>query len=131
MTQWIWVTTTPTELEQVVSILNKRMKALEGKLGGIDALQNGVGTFTDGDTTPSVEGVRFWLTANTGATSVTTFDDGIPGQHITVLFNDADTTLVHGATLQLASDANFAAASGDTRAFATSDGTTWREVPQG
>ena len=130
--QWSWVTTVPTELSHLVSVLNKRMKALEGKIAALDRLQVGVGTFTDADTTPSVDGKRLWITANTtGATSVTTFDDGIAGQHITILFNDANTTLVHGSTLTLVSNSNFAAASGDTRFFTTDDGSTWYETPQG
>ena len=130
--QWTWVTTHPLSLDHLVSLLNKRLKALEGKIAALDRLQVGVGTFTDADTTPSVEGRRFWITANTtGATSVTTFDGGIAGQHITILFNDANTTLVHGSTLTLASNSNFAAASGDTRFFTTNNGSTWYETPQG
>lgn len=129
--QWTWVTTNPLTLEHLASILNKRLKALEGKIASLDRLQVGVGTFTASDTTPSVEGKRYWITANTSGTSVTTFDDGEPGQHITILFNDGNTTLVHGSTLQLASDTNFTGTSGDTRALATSDGSVWRQVPQG
>ncbi|KKK98278.1 hypothetical protein LCGC14_2644350 [marine sediment metagenome] len=129
--QWTWVTANPQSLIHLVSILNKRLKALEGKLGSIDRLLVGTGTFTDADTTPSVDGKRFWITANTSGTSVTTFDDGIVGQHITILFNDGNTTLVHGSTLNLASDTNLTGTSGDTRAFSTDDGTTWYETPQG
>ena len=130
MAQWVWVTTTPTELEQLVSILNKRMKALEGKLASVDALQNRVGTFTDGDTTPSVDGVRLGITANTSATSITTFDNGAVGQHITIRFGDTNTTLVHGSNLTLIGQANFTGINGSMKQFATSDGTAWREVPQ-
>jgi hypothetical protein len=64
-------------------------------------------TLTDADATPSVNNVRTVVTANTtGATSVTTFDDGTVGQHLTVIFGDANTTLVNGATLKLNGGSN-------------------------
>ena len=62
---------------------------------------HGTGTLTDADTTPSVKNVRTVLTANTGGTSITTFDNGTDGQYITVIFGDANTTLVNGSTLKL------------------------------
>ena len=40
--QWSWVTTVPTELSHLVGILNKRMKALEGKLRRDDILREAV-----------------------------------------------------------------------------------------
>ena len=51
-------------------------------------------TFTDGDTSPSV-GVpnKLFKTANTAATTISTFDDGYVGQEITIAFTDANTTI--------------------------------------
>lgn len=50
-------------------------------------------TFADGDTTPAVgDGVCF-KTANTGATTISDFDDGLDGQFIVVVINDSDTTV--------------------------------------
>ena len=40
--QWSWVTTVPSELSHLVSILNKRLKALEGKLRLDDNLRESV-----------------------------------------------------------------------------------------
>ena len=40
--QWSWVTTVPTELSHLVSVLNKRLKALEGKLRLDDNLRESV-----------------------------------------------------------------------------------------
>lgn len=79
----------------------------------------GVGTFANGDTTPSVRVIgsvvqktdRF-VCANSGATSITTFDDGVNGQEITIRL-DANTTLVHGATLKLAGGANLVGTAND------------------
>ena len=56
--------------------------------------------FADGDATPSVSAGGSFYTENTGATSITTFDDGVDGQVLEVLVNDAETTFVHGATLK-------------------------------
>ena len=70
----------------------------------IKDLVNGVGTpasFVDLDTTPSVSVGRHFKTANTGATSITTFDDGTNGKEITIIGGDALTTFVDGATLKL------------------------------
>jgi len=66
----------------------------------------------DGDTTPTVldgtgkqSGVLEII--NTGATLITTFDDGKPRQKIIVHFGDDNTTLVYGATLKLQGGMNF------------------------
>lgn len=50
-------------------------------------------TFTDGDTTPSVLDEAYFVTANTGATTITDFDDGVAGQQIVVEVGDANTTV--------------------------------------
>lgn len=70
-------------------------------------------TFTDADTTPTVAAGNFFTANNTGATSITTFDDGIEFQAIEVRFANSNTTLVDGATLQLAGGANFVGSSND------------------
>lgn len=72
-------------------------------------LEAEIATFTDADTTPSVSinnEKRSFAFANTGATSVTTFDDGYDGQIITVRM-DANTTLVHNnAVMRLPGSVN-------------------------
>lgn len=51
-------------------------------------------TFTDGDTTPSVSTPNnLFKTNNTGATTISDFDDGYTGQVITIAFTDANTTI--------------------------------------
>ena len=49
--------------------------------------------FTDGDTTPSIKQGRTFITANTGATTITTLDDVSEGETIRVLFGDSNTTI--------------------------------------
>ncbi len=51
-------------------------------------------SFADGDATPSVAIGRDFVCGNTGATAITTFDQGANGQHISVRI-DVNTTLVH------------------------------------
>ena len=58
---------------------------------------NGYNVFLDGDTSPSVKGGRFFIAANTAATSIVTFDDGVPGQEIVILATNANTTILHGS----------------------------------
>lgn len=63
--------------------------------------------FTDGDTTPSVaDRSTTYVFANTGATSVTGFDDGVNQQRLTIR-GDANTTLVHGSGLNLKGRVNY------------------------
>ena len=50
-------------------------------------------TFTAADATPSVLAGRNFVTANTGATTITDFDDGTDGQEIVVEIGDGNTTI--------------------------------------
>lgn len=84
-------------------------------------------TFTDSDTTPSVKGRKLFRCANTGATTITTFDDGVPGQEITIVFTNSNTTVTDGGNLLLAGAANFTSSGDDTLSLAF-DGTNWRET---
>ena len=74
-------------------------------------------TFADADATPSVKGEFGWYnTANTGATTITAFDDGYDGQVIVVYIGDANTTLQDsggGSSLVLAGSANWTPAATD------------------
>ena len=55
-------------------------------------------TFTANDATPSVALGRFFITANTVATTITDFDGTLGnGHHITIYINDAYTTIAHDA----------------------------------
>ncbi len=71
-------------------------------------------TFTDGDTTPSVRGGIYFLTANTSPTSITNFTNGTTGKTIKIHFNDANTSLIHNTdTMILEYNVDFAGAVGD------------------
>lgn len=75
--------------------------------------------------TPSVSEGGLFTTANTTATTITNFVDGHPGQEITVIFNDAQTTVQAGATIQLTSA--FTSTPNDVLKLIY-DGSKWREV---
>lgn len=87
-----------------------------------------VHSFASTDATPSVGfgGKRMaFKTANAGATTVTMFDDGVTGQEITVLFEDANTTIdFTGTNLKGNAGADFVGADGDVMACVF-DGTDW------
>ena len=80
------------------------------------------GTFGSSDTTPSVAAGNLWKTHASGQT-LTTFDDGLAGQTITVIstaavvFDVTSTTLKGGST-------NITTASGDVTQWCY-DGTNW------
>lgn len=50
-------------------------------------------TFADADTTPSVLNAEMFYTNNSGATTITGFDDGYVNQQITVIIGDSNTTV--------------------------------------
>ena len=71
-------------------------------------------TFTARDTTPSVVSGTLFKTANDRGTIITNFDDGVEGQRITILINDANTDFTH-----------------DTRAMYLNGGTNWTSCTTG
>ncbi len=83
-------------------------------------------TFTDADTTPSVGQGNVFSASNTGATSITAFDDGTEFQEITIRFTNGNTTIVDGANLHLAGGANFVGTTDDTLTLVRY-GTSWFE----
>jgi hypothetical protein len=94
-------------LEGTFNILEpERMRVLYWDNNAISIAKPPV-TFTDGDTTPSVAGGKVFKTSNTAATSITFFDDPIEGQEITIIFGDANTTLVAGTTVKLKDGLNY------------------------
>lgn len=84
-------------------------------------------TFTDGDTTPSVARGNVFSANNSGATSITAFDDSTEFQEITIRFTNSNTTIVDAAgVIELAGGVNFAGTSNDTLTLVRY-GTTWFE----
>lgn len=86
-----------------------------------------VGTYTAADTTPSVADTEVLPIANSGAISITTFDDGTAGQRIILQFADANTTIVHGATVKLSGGSNFTSTANDTMTLVLVS-SVWYEV---
>jgi parallel beta-helix repeat protein len=89
-------------------------------------------SFTDLDTTPSIKGRDYWLSSNTGATNITTLDDGKQGDTVRIecTTTGANNTFVDGATMQLSGGANYACGVNQTITLQLR-GTVWREVGRG
>ena len=82
-------------------------------------------SFTSLDATPSVANGSLFKTANAGATTITMLDDGVTGQEVLILFNDANTTVdFTGTNLKGNGAADFVASSGD-HMNCVFDGTNW------
>jgi hypothetical protein len=82
-------------------------------------------TFAADDATPSVSAGKNFKTANANPTTITAFDDGVDGQEIFVLVNDANTTVdFTGTTLKGNAGADWSPGSGDFMRC-TRDGTNW------
>lgn len=108
--------------------------ALQNLRAFLNSLGSGSGfgavtTFAANDATPSVsDGTRVYMTANTSATSISTFDDATSGQFIIVYINDVYTTIADLAgdiQCQFNGSRNFS--QGDAAAFFY-DGSFWRQV---
>lgn len=80
--------------------------------------------FTDADATPTVAAGTSFVTANTGATTITAFDDGYTGQTITVRVADANTTISSGLT---GSGRTVPCVSGDVLVWYY-NGSAWKQV---
>lgn len=106
--------------------LERLLDRLSANLSG----EQQVKATVDADATPSVANADVFTVANTGATTITAFDDGVPGQTITLIFSDANTTVQDasiGGVIQLAGGANFTGSANDVLVLIT-DGTNWYEV---
>lgn len=81
------------------SYLNYSLDISRGYFDKVDFIVgNDFRTFTANDGTPSVDNYNNFKTANTGATTITMFDDGVNGQPIKVIIGDANTTIDFTAT---------------------------------
>lgn len=79
-----------------------------------------------GDTTPSVLNVERLQFRNTSSTLVTKFDDGKPGQQVTIL-GDGFTTLQNNTKIVTASGADTLLADGEVHQFTMWEDRVWRE----
>lgn len=82
--------------------------------------------FVDADATPSVADGNCFNASNTGATTITQFDDGRNGQVLYVAATTANTTVAHNANITTTTGANKALSSGVVYKF-VHNGTKWLE----
>ena len=71
------------------------------------------GTYTQGDTTPSVLGVSFLVIGNSDPTSITNFTNAVNGQILTLQFTNANTTVTRN-NAYLSGGVNFVSTAADT-----------------
>jgi hypothetical protein len=112
----------------VVRALNQRMPALSALVDRLERLLTGTVRVPPTATTISVGGVRTAICEHASATTITAIREGGVGQHVTLVFRTASTTLAHSGSLRLIGGANFTPAAGAALAFVTVDGSNWTEV---
>jgi hypothetical protein len=92
-------------------------------------------TFADLDATPDVSGGSHFKTANTGATTITDFDNpNASGQQIVVLIEDANTTiqdLSNGSNIRLQGGIDHGPGAAYDMFTFDYDGTNWVERNRG
>ena len=86
-------------------------------------------SYTAGDTTPSVLNASFMDIANSGAVTISNFDDGVNGQVIVLHFQDANTT-INRANAYLSGGVNFVSSANDTLTLIRV-ANVWTEVARG
>lgn len=94
-------------------------------VNGGSIIDNPIVTFSDGDTTPDISTSNYFITANTTATSITNFDNGVSKKTIVVFCGDSNTTIVDGGTLKIAG--NLVCTSDDVIALYF-NGTNWIQL---
>jgi len=80
--------------------------------------------FADGETAPSVRQSCIYKTANTAPTLIASLPDGLVGQEITIIVNDAFTTFDFTGTNLIENGIDYTAHVGDI-IYAANDGTNW------
>jgi len=85
-----------------------------------------VATFTNADTTPSVKGGTLFKTNNSGATTITNFDDAVEGTIIIIYCGDANTT-IDRTNAHLSGGVNFTCTAEDMIAL-VKIGSLWKEL---
>ncbi len=108
--QWSWVTTVPIELSHLVSVLNKRLKALEGKLRLDDNLRESVVTKTAAYTVTDRDQTILCNATSAAFTVTLPAAQGISGRYYRIKKTDAS---ANGVTI-------------DGNSAETIDGTTTR-----
>ena len=120
-----------TNKRDIVFVNNGEITAVFDRYGKVNIYKKirnvNIITFADGDTTPSVLESNIFKTNNSSATSITTLDDGSPGQKITVIFGDSNTTIVHGSGIILNGGTNVTPSANSVMEFVY-DGTEWYET---
>lgn len=122
----------PTDTE-LISEYAALIRETRTKMNEIDAAQAAdllpsLATFTNADTSPLISSGFAFATANAGATTITFFDGGYEGQVITVVANDANTTIQHDTGLiYLTSQANVKLLLGESMIFVLQGG-KWHEI---
>ena len=91
------------------------------------SILGGVIAITAADTTPSVADGTVFTCANSGAVSITGFDDGTAGQRISIIFADSNTTIVDSASIQLSGGSNFVSSANDVLTLVLA-GSVWYEI---
>ena len=84
------------------------------------------GSYSAGDTTPSVANISHLVIANAGATTITNLDDGVEGQVVVLKFSDANTT-IDRTNAYLAGGVNFVSSDRDTLTLMSLGG-QWYEI---
>lgn len=84
-----------------------------------------VNSISDGETTPGVQAGKVFKTANSSSTTITNFENALPGQQITVIFGDSNTIVdFTGTSLKGNGGSNWSPTQND-HMTCVYDGTNW------
>lgn len=102
-----------------ITSIYRDLASIVNELAGVLTLSEGA-VFDDGDATPSVRDFTAFKTGNSGATTITDFDDYVDGQVLVVIAADANTTIAHNANIKLLKGSDMALSQDKTATFIVS-----------
>jgi hypothetical protein len=100
---------------------------INGDMDSIDCLFGQVSTLASNSATPAVTGCTNWKATNSSTTTITNFTGGFSGQKLTLFCNDAKTTILADATIDVNGGFACSGAASGSIVF-TLIGTVWTET---
>lgn len=125
---WVWESL-PTSLSPaaLAEALNRKLRALQDALARITRGVTHVDALAKDSATPTIGRGSIVRTQNTTPTTITSLGGGQPGQRITIVFGDSNTTVQHGAVFHLTGSTDRTGAPNTSLTLITLDGATWVE----
>ena len=125
---WVWESLPPgLNPSSIVSELNRKLRLLQDALARMTRGVTQVDALATNAAVPKLGRGSIVRTQNTSPTTITGLAGASPGQRVTIVFGDSNTTVQHGGNLYLTGSTNRTGAPNTSLTLVTLDGATWVE----